>query len=213
MTYRQRASRAHDCDSSPAIAAPKLALSPDEDPPRPARELLPAIAENLRRLRLERGLSLEALSHGSGVSESLLYAIEQRDETPTIRLLWSIATALGVPFGRLVQQTPATRGPVAVERLVRRPVLAEGGAGARRTELFELTLPPGGREPPARGQPDTQESLLVTAGKLLVRADGREHLLCAGDSLALPGDAARAYENRGDTLAVAYLKITPRSPD
>ncbi len=71
---------------------------------------LPAIlGRNLRRLRTRQGHSLERLAKASGVSRAMLGQIENGKSTPTIGLLWKIATALGLPFATLLD-SQETRG-------------------------------------------------------------------------------------------------------
>jgi transcriptional regulator with XRE-family HTH domain len=60
------------------------------------------VGENLRRLRTERGLSLERLARQTGVSRSMLGQIELGQSAPTIKLLWRIASGLGVDFSELL---------------------------------------------------------------------------------------------------------------
>lgn len=52
------------------------------------------VAENLKRLREERKLSLDAVAKCSGVSKSMLGQIERGVTNPTISTLWKIANGL-----------------------------------------------------------------------------------------------------------------------
>ena len=52
------------------------------------------VAENLKRLREERKLSLDAVAKCSGVSKSMLGQIERGVTNPTISTLWKLATGL-----------------------------------------------------------------------------------------------------------------------
>lgn len=195
---------------TPHLAA-EQAAEDDDALARPDSELAPAIAANIRRIRRERAIPSETLAHSAGLDQDLLQRIEAGEETPTIRLLWRLATALGVPFSNLVNPRlePDQQLRRSPERLTKRAVLQSGEPDGRRTELYELTLPPGAHEPAAPGKTATLESLLVTAGRIVVSYAGQEHILSAGDTLAIPGAVPRAYENRGQTLATIYLKVSP----
>mgnify|MGYP001481338993 FL=1 len=48
------------------------------------------VAENLKRLREERKLSLDAVAKSSGVSKSMLGQIERGVTNPTISTLWKM---------------------------------------------------------------------------------------------------------------------------
>lgn len=63
-----------------------------------ARQL---IAWNLRRLRVERGLSQEKLAADAQVDRAYLGGLEREAENPTIDLLDKVALALGRPVGEL----------------------------------------------------------------------------------------------------------------
>src|SRR5215471_16543873 len=86
----------------------------EEAPPTPARRVLQAgdevgaaalgrrVGDSLRRLRKERGLSLDQLAASSGVSRAALSQIEGSRTNPTLTLLWKVAVGLGVPFQALL---------------------------------------------------------------------------------------------------------------
>lgn len=52
------------------------------------------VGKNLRRLRLERGLSQEALAHDADIAPSFLSQIENGKRSPTITTLQTLATTL-----------------------------------------------------------------------------------------------------------------------
>jgi len=89
-------------------------------------ELPLVLGRNLRRLRTRRGHSLERLAKLSGVSRAMLGQIETGKSTPTISLLWKIATALDVPFANLLA-AQASSG-TAVLRREDAKVLSDGEA-------------------------------------------------------------------------------------
>ena len=60
------------------------------------------VAENLKRLREERKLSLDAVAKCSGVSKSMLGQIERGVTNPTISTLWKIAAHCTRPFAPML---------------------------------------------------------------------------------------------------------------
>lgn len=56
------------------------------------------VGRNLRRLRVERGLSQEALAHDAGVAPSFVSQIENGLRSPTVTLLQDLADALQTPI-------------------------------------------------------------------------------------------------------------------
>jgi transcriptional regulator with XRE-family HTH domain len=59
------------------------------------------VARNVRRLRVEQGISQEKLAADASVDRSYLGGLERREENPTIDLLDRIAAALTVSISDL----------------------------------------------------------------------------------------------------------------
>jgi transcriptional regulator with XRE-family HTH domain len=53
------------------------------------------VGDNLRRLRLKKGLTQEELSAKSGFAQQYLSGLEKGARNPTVVTLYEIATALG----------------------------------------------------------------------------------------------------------------------
>ena len=70
--------------------------------PNASTDLAPIVGKNLRRLRVQRGLSLERLAKASGVSRAMLGQVELGQSAPTINVLWKISRSLAVPFSALI---------------------------------------------------------------------------------------------------------------
>ena len=58
----------------------------------------------LRGLRLERGLSQEALAFDAGVQRNYISLLERGINQPTISVIFKLSTALGIRPGALVEQ-------------------------------------------------------------------------------------------------------------
>ncbi|MBN9458120.1 MAG: helix-turn-helix transcriptional regulator [Bosea sp.] len=61
------------------------------------------VAWNLRRLRVERGLSQENLAVDADVDRSYISGMERQEFNPTVDLLDRLAAALDVDVGRLLE--------------------------------------------------------------------------------------------------------------
>lgn len=83
------------------------------------------VGQNLRRARLERGLSQEELAHEAGISTSFLSQVESGIRSLTITKLQDLARALRVPIPKLfvvdggASSPPSTR----VRRVPKKTVL------------------------------------------------------------------------------------------
>src|SRR5712691_3388898 len=101
------------------------------------QEALRPLAENIHRLRVQRGLSLSALAREARVSKSTLSKLEHRQANPSMDTLWSLAEALNVPFGSLFV-TDGQHPMIEVLRRDQAPKVVRDGRGAflsRNTKL------------------------------------------------------------------------------
>jgi transcriptional regulator with XRE-family HTH domain len=200
-------------------AAPKATRDAVNDEREGASpDLAPVVGANLRRLRGERGLSLEGLAKLSGVSRAMLGQIELGHSAPTINVLWKIARALDLPFSALISAQKAASGTRVLEAKKTKRLTSHDGAFSsralfpfdepRRVELYELELKKGCEEVAEAHAAGTRENLVVAAGTVEITVDGVPHRLQSGDAIVFEADAPHAYKNVGDGDARMYLVMT-----
>lgn len=64
------------------------------------------VAWNLRRPRVERGVSQEVLAYDAGVDRAYVGGLERQTQNPTIDLLERLSKALGANIAELFLQPP-----------------------------------------------------------------------------------------------------------
>ena len=180
-------------------------------------DLTPIVGENLRRLRTQRGLSLEKLAQQSGVSRAMLGQIELSQSAPTINVLWKIASGLGVTFSALITAQQRS-GPLVLRAQQARLLTSSDRKFTsralfpvnepRRVEFYELRLLPGGVEHAEAHAAGTVENLVVAAGAVEIEAGGHRHALDEGDAIMFEADAPHVYRNRARGESVLYLVMT-----
>jgi transcriptional regulator with XRE-family HTH domain len=187
------------------------------EPGPPSSEVGPAVGESLRRIRTQRGWSLERLAKGSGVSRAMLCQIELGQSAPTINILWKIARALGVPFSALLNDQTASRTKVLPAARAKILTSADGTFSSRAlfpfgeprsVEFYELRLAPRSSEIAEPHPPGTTENLIVTCGQLEMHVGDDRHELATGDAIQFEADAPHEYRNPSDEEAVIYLVMT-----
>ncbi len=191
----------------------------------PPRTLRPAgggpadVGANLRQRRLAQGLSLEALAGLSGVSRAMLGQIETGKSTPTVTLIWKVATALGVPVSALIEK-PRSSAFVVLPRANARVIAASGGGFTlrafaasgieQRAEFYEMRVASGHRETISPYPPGLRATLALAAGTLEVGLEAQPAArIEAGDAILFEADVAHTYCNPGVLTAIAYLVIAP----
>ncbi len=179
------------------------------------------IGANLKRLRAEKGLSLDAVAKLSGVSKSMLGQIERGEVNPTISTVWRIASGLKVSFTSLV--TRAQDGSEFVARRDVEPLVEDGGKVRNRPvfpfdaergfEMYHVEIDSGGYLQADGHTAGTQEFLTLHSGQLAVRVGEEEHLLGWGDSLRFKADVPHSYHNPSAEMASFSLVIQYRRFD
>jgi transcriptional regulator with XRE-family HTH domain len=79
------------------------------------------VARNLRRLRVERGLSQEVLAVDAGVDRSYVGRLERGLENPTVNMLEQLAGALGAEIVEFFRVPARGEAPPKPLRGGRRP--------------------------------------------------------------------------------------------
>lgn len=63
-----------------------------------------SVAKNLRRIRLERGLSQEELADLVGINRNYVGMIERQENSPTVAMLERLAKALKIKASRFLEE-------------------------------------------------------------------------------------------------------------
>ncbi len=191
---------------------------------KPAKAVADSINENLgrrvKKLRGDRGWSLEELAAASGVSRSMLSEIERERANPTLSVTYRIASAFGLALQDLIE-TAATASSVQTIRAADRSQIFRSDKQCQiRTlspvnlekdvEFYEVTLRAGGA---LRSQPHyegTREFLTVEEGQIRVESGADRDELSKGDSATYRADVAHAIVNMGKGEAVIFLVVIYR---
>ncbi|WP_354643548.1 helix-turn-helix domain-containing protein [Kitasatospora camelliae] len=180
-----------------------------------------ALARNLRRLRAERGHTLDALAARSGVSRGMVVQIEQGRTNPSVGTVVRLADALGVSIARLLDYdaTSAVR-IVPAEEAVQLWTGPQGGNGVLQggveapgpLELWSWRMLPGERYDSEAHPAGTTEIVRVDEGELTLSLDGRDHLVPTGSTASFDAGAAHGYRNDGATPLRLTLVVSVPPP-
>ncbi|MCF7786322.1 MAG: XRE family transcriptional regulator [Prosthecobacter sp.] len=194
-------------------AAPPIESSPE------------AINENLgkrvKKLRGDRGWSLEELATASGVSRSMLSEIEREKANPTLTVTFRIARAFGLTLQELIESAEASASKIQVIRATDRAQVYRSDKQCeirtlspinleKDVEFYEMTLRPGGT---LRSQPHfegTREFLTVEDGSVRIESDQNSEELAKGDSGTYRADVPHAIVNTGKGDALVFLVVIYR---
>ncbi|WP_059007534.1 helix-turn-helix domain-containing protein [Streptomyces specialis] len=185
-------------------------------------QLTQSLARNLRRLRTERGLTLDALAARAGISRGMLIQIEQARTNPSVGTVVKVGDALGVSITTLLdyERTPVVR-LVPAEQAVRlwsteagsHSTLLAGTEAPGPLELWHWRLMPGEGHVSDPHPAGTAELVHIRAGVLTLTVDGSDHLVPAGTSASFATHVPHGYRNDGAepvemTMAVSVPAAT-----
>ncbi|MGH9278374.1 MAG: helix-turn-helix domain-containing protein [Acidimicrobiales bacterium] len=174
-----------------------------------------ALARNLRRTRVERGLSLSDLARRSDVAKATLSSLESGRGNPTIETIGALADALGVPSGDLLAENDQAVQVVRANE--RQPVDQEGDyisflerlVGRAIVEVYELSFPAGGRRESSPHSPGTVEHVLVTRGRMVTGTVEEPVELRVGDFAHFAADQPHVYAAPGMAARAVVLLSYP----
>ncbi len=176
------------------------------------------LGRRIKRLRIDRGLTLKDLEARGGISATHVSEIERGKASPTVGALGRIALALGVRPALLVPapELPAAHVVRAADRealvLRRGPLQVAPLAGpiqGSRLAVHRLTIAPG-EGVALEHRHEGEEWLTVLAGAVEVRFGDERHALGAGDALHFRAHRPHAYVNTGRIAAVLVSASLPR---
>ncbi len=164
------------------------------------------IAENLKKLRTERSLSLGQLAELSGVSKMMLSQIEKGETNPTINTIWKIAKGLKVPYTRLIDKAKdktvvvrrASCSQLNSDEPFHRVLCYFATSPTRNFELFAAELDAGCAHESVGHSERSQECVFVTKGKLTIVINDSRYILESGDAVFFEATEHHVYISDGE---------------
>mgnify|MGYP001198646925 CR=1 FL=1 len=174
-----------------------------------------AVAQNTKRIREGKKLTLDAAASITGVSRSMLAQIEKGDVNPTISVLWKIANGYKVSFTSIMERHEARTTVLLKERA--EPIREDEGRyinypiflfdEQRLFETYRIEILAGGHldaEPHLHG---AEEYITVFAGNVEIVVGQDRYSLKPGDSIRFRADIQHSYTNVGDDMVQLSMII------
>jgi transcriptional regulator with XRE-family HTH domain len=181
-----------------------------------ANEAGAGIGRRIRDLRQRAGMTLTDLSGRTGISIGTLSQLERDLVSPTVRTVFTVAGALGVPAPWLIDPDEPERrdvdAPFIVRANRRQRFLDANGVRkdiaspplSERLKSYFMVIEPGcgsGSEPYTHSG---EEMGFVLSGTLELQVDGQAYLLNEGDCFAFRSDRPHAFANVGPRPASVF---------
>ncbi|MFM2416777.1 MAG: hypothetical protein RL385_1500 [Pseudomonadota bacterium] len=177
------------------------------------------LARNIVRLRERRGIDLDKLALSAGMSSDALHDVERARREPTIDELWALATALNVPYSRVIHGDALDVGlPVdrtknaelADDNVPKRRLIRRTGRGDALSELYEMKLAPHTSHVAVPSSNGASENIMVTHGRARIEVEGQQHELGTGSDITVAADVPRVYRNPESGETTLYVLLTAK---
>lgn len=189
-------------------------------PARRAQRLAPTVGERLRRIRLERGLTIKEVAAGASLTESFISQLERSRVNPSVASLQRITHVLGTSLGRLFDEVVPQAGRVV--RRERRARLTYPGLRAtdyllspdlngRLEIIWAEAAPGGGSGEEFYSHEGEEECVVVVRGRMEIWVGRERYLLRPGDAITLSSRLPHRWRNVGRGKLEAVWAITPPS--
>ncbi len=154
-------------------------------------ELQSVLAKNLKKIREERGLSLDKVASLTKVSKSMLGQIERGESNPTLATVWKIAGGLHVSLTELVKEKEDEHELIRHDKMNH----IEGNDGKSKTypyftyedgrpyEVYKVDIESKGYIEAEPHQKGTTEVIVVYEGEITIRVADQEFTLTEGDAI------------------------------
>lgn len=175
------------------------------------------VAQRLRALRLERGLSQRELARLAGVSNGTISLIEQGRSDPTLGLLVKILDGVGMSVADFFATPPHEDQQIFFSKedmvdLGRGPVhfLQPGrNADNRLIQILYESYAPGAGTGPVPLVHDGEECGFIIAGRVEILVGDKRRILGPGEAYYFKSTTPHRFRNVGDEPCTLVSACTP----
>lgn len=173
------------------------------------------IADNLKRIREKRNLSLDKLSELTGVSKSMIRQIEKGKSSPTISTIWKIANGLKISFSSLF--TEYKHNAIVRSFKSEKPIFDESGhyrvfpvvkfSPEMPVEAYYLEID---EDYAFKGEPhqgNIKEQIFVINGTLEMEIENENYQINEEEYIVFKADVHHIYKNTGKNTLKALIQL------
>ncbi|WP_020042058.1 cupin domain-containing protein [Salipiger mucosus] len=180
-----------------------------------------SLGDAVRRARKARGLSLQLVADGVGISTGLLSQIERGISSPSVRNLRAICEVIGIPFLSLFDdgEARASRESRMIVRADRRKTVDFGDRKMVKSfltvhdegalQVMEIVLEAGGSSGEESYAHEGEECGLVLSGRLELVVDDHRYQLSPGDAFHFESTRPHRFRNLAEVETRVIWITTP----
>lgn len=178
-------------------------------------EMTKNLGIQLKKIRQQRGMSLDDMAKLTDVSKAQLAQMEKGESNPTVSTIWKIADGLKISFSSLLQPPKTSVKKISPSEI---PYLTEDDGRyrvfsiipydpERGWELYRIEMDPKCSYESVPHMDGVEESMTVVGGRMKIALESEEIVLEAGETLVFSGNQIHRYQNFGENMAIAHLII------
>jgi len=162
------------------------------------------VGENLKKVRIEKNMTLDNVAEMTGVSKPTLHNIETGKTSPSIDNLWKISSGLGIPINyffskagidfELVKQSDLH--PIATENIGVTIQATFNTSVNDNFEIFKISLSGQAERYSEPHVDNTIEMLIVARGALTIVVNDESHTIRAGELAKFDAQVGHRYINQ-----------------
>lgn len=173
------------------------------------------VSQNIKHIREQKKLTLDAAAKTTGVSRSMLAQIEKGDVNPTLSVLWKIANGYKVSFTSLIEESEKQATILPFKDIT--PIVEDSGKyinyplftfdEQRLFETYRIVIAPDGGLQAEAHLAGTEEYITVFSGNIEVTVGDTVYSLNEGDSIRFKADITHSYRNIGSEEVILSMLI------
>lgn len=171
----------------------------------------------LKKIRMDKKLSLQQLSESSGVSIGMLSQIERKKADPTMTTLLKICKGLDITIASLLSYQEESQ--LVVRKKARKTIMLPNSKvkyqllspnSKSNLEMLLIELDPG-QEDRQRITHYGEECGFVIRGQLTIILGEEEYILQEGDSIQFDSTIPHRFVNHTNETSISIWAMTPAS--
>ena len=171
------------------------------------------IGIQLKKIRQQRGLSLDDVAKETAVSKAQLAQMEKGEANPTVSTIWKIAAGLHISFSSLLQppkehfmKFDSRTAPFAAEEEGRYRVYSIIPYDPKRGwELYKIEMDPNVAHESDAHTEGVEETVTVIQGQVLIEMGEIKEMLKEGQTIVFSGHQPHRYENIDEGQTILHL--------
>lgn len=181
------------------------------------QQIYKRISLTLKKLRQEKGWSLDKTAEKTGVSKAMLGQIEREESSPTIATLWKIASGFDTSFSSFIEETYlASKKPLHRKGSTQQLHPQDNKIHVMTLfpfdpqlnfEVFVIKLLPSCEHLSPPHQLGVTEHIIVTEGNMEVLTNGTWQILKKGEGLRFDAHQLHGYRNHSNEIAIIHDMI------